>query len=82
MKTALAILVLGGLALVTLLTTLSVLEGIGEVDLGFHGSLALTLGIVFTALVGGGLMFLVFRSARSGHDDVAGGTMARDDGED
>lgn len=82
MRIALAILVLGGLALVTLLTTLSVLDSIGEVDLGFHGTLALTLGIVFTALVGGGLMFLVFRSARSGHDEAAGGIVSKDDGED
>lgn len=83
MKTALAILVLGGLLLIAISTTFSVLEGIGDVDIGFHGTLALTLGIVFTTLVGGGLMFLVFWSARSGRDETARQieTGQQDDGE-
>ena len=42
-------------------------------DLGGHGRVALTLGIVLTSAVGVGLMALVFHSARSGRDEDAGG---------
>ncbi len=41
------------------------------VTLGFHGKFAMALGIFFTTLLGGGLMALLFYSARSGHDDQA-----------
>jgi TRAP-type C4-dicarboxylate transport system permease small subunit len=36
-----------------------------------HGWLAMTLGIVFSLLVGGGLMALLFYSSRHGYDDAA-----------
>ena len=36
-----------------------------------HGYLAMTLGIFFSFLVGGGLMALVFYSNRKGYDDAA-----------
>lgn len=36
-----------------------------------HGLVALTIGIVFTAGLGIGLMALIFHSSRSGHDDVS-----------
>ncbi len=35
-----------------------------------HGYIAMAIGIVFSLLIGGGLMALVFYSARNGHDDV------------
>jgi len=35
-----------------------------------HGFIALALGGLGTLLVGGGLMFLVFLSSRSGHDQA------------
>lgn len=38
-------------------------------QMGFHGWIALGLGVGLTALVGGGLGFLVFFSSRSGRDD-------------
>lgn len=41
----------------------------GPVSIGFHGWTALTLGVVFSLALGGGLMWLVFYSSRSGHDD-------------
>lgn len=41
----------------------------GDADLGFNGYLALILGAFFTAVVGVGLMALVFFSSRSGHDE-------------
>ena len=37
-----------------------------EVDIGFHGTLALVLGAVASLLIGGGLMVLVFYSSRRG----------------
>lgn len=42
---------------------------IGDADIGTHGTIALTLGIVVSILVGAGLMALVFYSARRGYDD-------------
>ncbi len=44
--------------------------GLSGTSLGFHGVMALTLGSVFTLLVGCGLMFLVFFSSRHGYDDI------------
>jgi predicted transporter len=38
-------------------------------DLGVHGTTALVLGVVFSLIVGCGLMALVFYSARRGYDD-------------
>jgi hypothetical protein len=35
-----------------------------------HGWLAMALGVVLSLAVGGGLMWLVFYSARHGHDDI------------
>ena len=37
----------------------------------FHGYLAMGLGVVFSFVIGGGLMFLMFYSARKGHDASA-----------
>jgi membrane protein implicated in regulation of membrane protease activity len=45
---------------------------IGEVSLGFHGWLALGLGVGVSLILGVGLMMLVFHSARRGYDDVGG----------
>jgi len=39
-----------------------------DVELGFHGKLAMALGIFFTFLIGIALMTLVFMSNRRGHD--------------
>lgn len=50
------------------------LLGVGVADLGFHGTVALLLGVVLSALLGVGLMALVFFSNRSGRDDRVGGS--------
>lgn len=42
-----------------------------DVEISFHGWIALTLGAVLTVLVGAGLMALVFFSHRRGYDDRA-----------
>jgi hypothetical protein len=43
-----------------------------EAPISAHGWIAVALGIVFTMIVGVGLMALVFASNRSGHDDRVG----------
>ena len=43
----------------------------GVVEMSGHGILALIAGIVLSLVVGGGLMALVFISARRGYDDAA-----------
>jgi hypothetical protein len=45
---------------------------IGDTAIGVHGYIALGLGVVATLLIGGGLMGLVFYSARHGYDERAG----------
>jgi hypothetical protein len=44
-----------------------------DVRLGFHGWLALGLGVGLSLVLGIGLMFLVFHSARRGYDEAARG---------
>jgi hypothetical protein len=39
--------------------------------MGFHGWLAMILGVVFTVVVGCGLMGLMFYSSRYGYDERA-----------
>jgi hypothetical protein len=45
------------------------------------GYVAMTLGVVFSLLVGCGLMALLFYSSRHGYDERAGTEQAGDDGE-
>lgn len=49
----------------------SALDG---VSMSIHGYIALGLGVILSLLVGGGLMALVFFSARRGYDDIEGST--------
>lgn len=49
---------------------ISVLITLQGVTLGFHGKLAMGLGIFFTMAVGFGLMALLFHSNKHGHDEV------------
>ncbi|WBQ12750.1 hypothetical protein L2D00_12975 [Hyphomonadaceae bacterium BL14] len=44
--------------------------GGGGLQITWHGWLAMALGVVLSLAVGGGLMTLVFYSARHGHDDI------------
>jgi heme/copper-type cytochrome/quinol oxidase subunit 2 len=43
-----------------------------EAEMSIHGWIALSLGIVFSLVIGLGLMALVFFSARRGYDDAVG----------
>jgi hypothetical protein len=77
MKTALLVVVWGGLLLAAGAVALHLWLELDDVSLGLHGWLALGLGVGVSLILGVGLMMLVFRSARRGYDDdVAGG---RDD---
>jgi hypothetical protein len=49
-----------------------------DVKLGFHGWLALGLGVGLSLLLGIGLMMLVFHSSRRGYDDAAGPELGGD----
>jgi hypothetical protein len=40
-----------------------------DITMNFHGWMALGAGTVLTLALGGGLMWLVFYSARKGYDD-------------
>jgi len=46
--------------------------------MGFHGWLAVILGVVFTIIVGCGLMGLMFYSSRYGYDERASSLSDRD----
>jgi hypothetical protein len=42
---------------------------IGEVEMSAHGWIAMALGVIFSVLVAGALMSLVFFSSRHGYDE-------------
>ena len=66
MKVFLLTLVLGGLLAAV---TFGVLTGWDASAMSIHGWIALSLGTLLSLAVGGGLMALVFHSARRGYDD-------------
>ena len=79
MKTILLVLVWGALLAAAGGMAVHLWLELGQVRLGFHGWLALSLGVGFSLALGVGLMYLVFRSARRGYDDAGGGTPGHDD---
>ena len=48
-------------------------EHIGGELIPAYGYVAIVGGVLFSLLVGGGLMALVFSSSRHGYDDLSGG---------
>jgi hypothetical protein len=46
---------------------------LGGEAIPFYGYVAIAGGVLFSLLVGGGLMALVFYSSRHGYDDLSGG---------
>jgi hypothetical protein len=52
-------------------------ERLGGDPLPFYGYVAIAGGVVFSLLIGGGLMALVFYSSRHGYDDLSGGEQDR-----
>lgn len=61
---------LGILALTVVLAVIMWTSTEGPVTISLRGFIALGLGALGTAVVGGGLMALVFISNRSGHDQA------------
>jgi hypothetical protein len=61
---------LGFIGLVML--TVWIMGGFDGAELGFHGWIAMILGMTITSALGVILMALVFHSDRSGQDDSAG----------
>jgi hypothetical protein len=66
MKVFLLTISLGGILAAVLF---GVLTGWDASAMSIHGWIALTLGTLLSLAVGGGLMALVFYSARKGYDD-------------
>jgi protein-S-isoprenylcysteine O-methyltransferase Ste14 len=50
-------------------------------QMSVHGWIALSLGVVFSVLIGCGLMALMFYSSRRGYDERASGEARRRDGD-
>ncbi len=48
-------------------------QRLGGDAIPFYGYIAIAGGVLFSLLVGGGLMALVFYSNRRGYDDLSGG---------
>ncbi len=66
MKTFLLTIVLGGILAVVLFGVLTEWDASA---MSLHGWIALSLGTLLSLALGGGLMALVFHSARKGYDD-------------
>ena len=71
MKVLVAVAVLGALLVATLVISVFMWSDLGDVEISFHGMLALALGVIVTLGLGMGLMALVFYSNRRGYDDRA-----------
>lgn len=70
MKTLLLLLALGGLLAGAIWIAVTSWPAPGEAELSVHMWIALGLGAGLSLAVGGGLMALVFFSARNGYDDI------------
>jgi hypothetical protein len=66
MKVFMLTLVLGGILSILMFGVLTEWDASA---MSIHGWIALTLGTILSLAVGGGLMALVFHSARRGYDD-------------
>ncbi len=72
MKGALAtVLVLVGLLAATVVVSFWAWQSLGEVELGFHGYVALLLGVGATLILAAGLVALMMYSSRRGYDEEA-----------
>ena len=69
MKIGLIISVLLALLGVAIWWAVHAWTSLGEVEMSVHGYVAMILGIIFSLLVGCGLMALMFYSSRRGYDE-------------
>lgn len=65
-------------AIIAIIAATTMLARFEFVSSGLHAPFAMALGVVFTALLGAGLMALSFYSSKAGFDDAARG-MGEDD---
>jgi hypothetical protein len=72
MRTLLVLSLLGILAFAVWFAA-SAWSHFGAASIPVYGYLAIAGGVVFSLLIGGGLMALVFYSSRHGYDDLSGG---------
>lgn len=72
MKTLLLATILIGLLVVAIIGAARIWTSSGDVEISTAGIIAMALGVIVTLAMGGGLMYLVFLSNRSGHDDEVG----------
>lgn len=68
MKLLIAILV--GILLLSAAASWHVWSGLDAAAMTGHGYIALAAGVALSLILGGGLMALVFFSARKGYDDI------------
>jgi hypothetical protein len=70
---ALLVIALFGLLALAVWFAVTAWERLGGDAIPFYGYVAIVGGVLFSLLVGGGLMALVFYSSRHGYDDLSGG---------
>lgn len=75
MARILLILSLSTLLAVALLVAVLLWGRLDSAEIGLHGALAMGLGAVLSLGLGGGLLALVFYSARRGYDDSQHGSL-------
>ena len=68
MKLLIAVLV--GILVLSAAASWHVWSGLEDAAMTAHGYVALAAGVALSLIVGGGLMALVFFSARKGYDDI------------
>ena len=74
LRSALIVVVaIGGSIAALVLLMNAIAPDLGNTELSGHGTTAMVLGIVFSLIVGIGLMGLVFYSSRRGYDERASG---------
>ena len=71
MRTAAVAIVLLSILGAAIAWAVNVWTSLGNVPMSIHGEIALVLMIVFSMIVGFGLMALVFFSSRKGYDEAA-----------
>ncbi len=65
------IMVLFGMLLFAIVWSMMAWTSAEEATMSIHGWIALSLGTIFSLVIGCGLMALMFYSSRSGYDDTA-----------
>jgi hypothetical protein len=69
MKAVFIVVILLGFLAIVVGWAIHAWEQLGDVHMSWHGYAAMILGIVFSLLVGCGLMGLLFYSSRHGYDE-------------